>query len=528
MSYVEPQGIIYLCSGVPLDNTYQNCIYFASDTDRNTYFKTKVLDTYEKESYTRVTEGVLKVQAVKSHIQYCNYMFFKNRGAEKTYFAFINSVEYISENCSRIEFEIDEITTWLNSVDLGSCLIKRGMQREYQSSLVSVNKVPEPISSGEKVSGDYVDLITNKYGVVIASTIDSSGSTSLGTMYGGIYSGAHYSYYDLNDETDVTNINIILEGYSEHENSIINMFMFPKQFWSSSFKSASETATSAGFDVSFSCDGYYPKNPKLRNSAYSAIEIFGSDGNSKTYALEQFTRTSGGYPHPQFKITCSITANPVIFVYPLNYMGMSENVAEGVAFDVLPLCSWDSDTYRAWLAQNMGYQTIALNQAGYNAISTSVGALGGVFTHPISSVKTAVDAAANYTFTSQTIAENQRVASLQAPKYNGATGAYPMFALGTRGVFSRFVFPNNGEAEAIDRFFSTFGYAQETYGQVKPYLYCRPYWNYIQTGNITPTGTVPMTAITKIKEIFNRGVTFWKSAEYVGHYNLYDNSYVGD
>ena len=93
---------------------------------------------------------------------------------------------------------------------------------------------------------------------------------------------------------------------------------------------------------------------------------------------------------------------------------------------------------------------------------------------------------------------------------------------------------NYDNAEKIDNFFTLFGYAikQLKYPNIAytPKNKLRPHWNYIKniTTIILPkigTSTIYVNeeVETKLKEIYNNGITFWMNGEEVGDYSL-DNS----
>ncbi len=51
-----------------------------------------------------------------------------------------------------------------------------------------------------------------------------------------------------------------------------------------------------------------------------------------------------------------------------------------------------------------------------------------------------------------------------------------------------------------------------------PNISSRPSWNYVKTVGCNITGSVPTSTISKIKEIFDNGVTFWKDTAAVCDY----------
>ena len=62
---IQPNSIIKLCSGVPIDSSYKDTIYFASKSAQKTYFESKVSKTMDKASFQRINgqQGVVRMGA---------------------------------------------------------------------------------------------------------------------------------------------------------------------------------------------------------------------------------------------------------------------------------------------------------------------------------------------------------------------------------------------------------------------------------------------------------------------------------
>jgi hypothetical protein len=72
-------------------------------------------------------------------------------------------------------------------------------------------------------------------------------------------------------------------------------------------------------------------------------------------------------------------------------------------------------------------------------------------------------------------------------------------------------------AQRIDDFFTMYGYKVNT---VKvPNVNGRPRWNYVQTVDINIDGAIPSNDMSRLKQMYNDGVTLWKSASYFGDYS---------
>ena len=72
--------------------------------------------------------------------------------------------------------------------------------------------------------------------------------------------------------------------------------------------------------------------------------------------------------------------------------------------------------------------------------------------------------------------------------------------------------------QSIDTYFTMFGYA--VHRLKKPNRNSRPHWNYVKTIGATVTGSVPADDMRKICNIYDNGITTWKSLSEVYNYDL--------
>lgn len=133
MSYIQPNSTLKLFKSIPFDPNYENTIIFDSKNNQETYFNSMNGIVLNSQSYTRVNKGVIKVaqssvlndNAIASFFE-CNYLAFKNTSFEnKWFYAFVDRVEYINNNCVSIMWHIDVIQTFMFDWTFEDCLIER-------------------------------------------------------------------------------------------------------------------------------------------------------------------------------------------------------------------------------------------------------------------------------------------------------------------------------------------------------------------------------------------------------------------
>ena len=143
---IQPNSVIKLCSGVPIDSSYKDTIYFESRSAQKSYFDSKVSKTMDKASFQRINgqQGVVRMSANAESIYNCNYMMFQNTNyGSKWFYAFITNIEYVNDKVSNVYFTIDVMQTWfMFDCTLKECFVEREHSTiDYAgSNIVSENK----------------------------------------------------------------------------------------------------------------------------------------------------------------------------------------------------------------------------------------------------------------------------------------------------------------------------------------------------------------------------------------------------
>ena len=139
---IQPNSIIKLCSGVPIDSSYKDTIYFVSKSAQKSYFDSKVSKTMDKASFQRINgqQGVVRMSASAESIYNCNYMMFQNTNySTKWFYAFLTNIEYVNDKVSNVYFTIDVMQTWfLFDCTLKECFVER--EHSITDNEVKVNQ----------------------------------------------------------------------------------------------------------------------------------------------------------------------------------------------------------------------------------------------------------------------------------------------------------------------------------------------------------------------------------------------------
>ena len=504
-----------------MDPSYNNTVLFASAAAQASYMVGKTRFNLTNYTYQRIKKGVARVGIKADSLYNCNYMMFQNTAfGSKWFYAFITSVEYVNNQASDIFFEIDVLQTWLFDYDAKECYIER---MHTPTDVIGEHIEPEPVSPGEYVFHDYSDIgnITDEIKLsdlcVVAAVTDASGQgSSNGKVYNRVYGGATLTAFEL---TDTDGINDFLSGYVSQPDAVVGLYMCPRIF----AKDGTDPINPGGEEIKQNSifdgyilnpppteqngadlDGYIPKNNKLYTYPYNYYHIDNGTGQGLSLRYEFFDKRK-----PEFLLSGTVTQPVTVSIFPQKYKGASNPKTESISITNYPMCSWNVDAYKAWMAQNSVPLAIDTGVSAVSAIgSLLTGNIGGA-------VQTGVGAAAN-------IAKQNYTASIAADisKGNFNNGGVNV-SIGQQSFFGGRCTINRNSAKMIDDFFTMYGYQVGIIGI--PPRKNRPHFTYVKTNDANIEGNIPADDCKKIAEAYNAGITFWVKPEEVGQWSVLNN-----
>lgn len=76
-----------------------------------------------------------------------NYCMYKNSNfGDKWFYAFINRVEYVAPNCTKLYLQTDVWQTWFFDITYGQCFVER---EHVNSDKIGKHTIPESVSPSE-------------------------------------------------------------------------------------------------------------------------------------------------------------------------------------------------------------------------------------------------------------------------------------------------------------------------------------------------------------------------------------------
>lgn len=492
---MSPITSVKLLSNVPLDSSYKDTLNFSDVSSQYNFFNGKTKYTFDNMTPVKLQNAV-RIPKKADDLYDCNYIMFKNANfSNKWFYAFITKINYISTNMCTVEFLIDVMQTWQFDITLKPSFVVR---EHTNDDTIGSNLVTENLELGEYISEgmEFTGLIDRDFVIVVATTADQTGADVTGGTYAGIYSGLKLIAF-----TDPATVNTMIATLTSQNkaSAIVAIFMMPSSFVTVQGDLPAHHPI-AKYKKLDNIDGYMPKNNKLFTHPFTFMYVTNLQGNSAIYPYEYFEDPSDC----TFEVVGDMSCNPQVVLYPSNYKGVSYNYNEKIVLDGFPQCAYNTDSFQAWLAQNGASTAVSV-------LGTALTLGAGVATaNPIAigaGIASAVSVA-------NTVAKIYTASTLP-PQAHGASGSSANMAMGIKDFAFMRMSIRDEYAKIIDDYFSMFGYA--THRVKIPNTTGRPSWNYVKTIDCKIVGNVPFEDITKIKSVYDNGVTFWHG-DYVGDY----------
>ena len=507
-----PTTEVVLCRDVPLDNSYDHQLTFASQQAQAAYFYSKAYKTLSNNTYQRVMMNKLRIQCSIAEAMACNYLFFSNNSHDnKTIYAFITGWEYVNEVTTEITYEIDVFQTFWFDIDIKSAFVER---EHSNTDVIGENTLPENLEAGEyKLIGsselapyEATGIVDTNACAIFYCTFDSNFEPFKGDFCNYVYSGLYAHIC-----TTVNEVQTFIENTLTNEGSldgIVAGFMCP---WTPQTKSNIQWTRQITKQF-VSIDGYVPKNNKLFTAPYYVLRVR-NDADMAEYKFEWFSGDTC-----DFNLIGCILPEPTLTIYPTNYLESST----GGRLDLrqvsskYPQIALAQDAYKVYIAQNSA--SIYTQFLGRTA-ETGVNMVKNLFT---GNAGGSLSELTGYMVQNQNTLAQLEDMKFRPTQLNGAQTSLSDYSIGAKKFYADILSIKAEYARIIDDFFTMYGYA--THRVKAPNILGRPYWNYVKTqGVVLDIANAPQPYVRKVIDCFNRGITFWHNPATVGNYSL-DNS----
>ena len=537
---ITPQTSIELLQCV-LTEDQENQLTFTNVEAQNDYFGGLPKLSVPNNSYQR-KDQTIRFEGNADTLMKYNYVRYKNgQYGNKWFYAFITGMDYINENVTAIHIKTDVYQTWCFDITLEPTFIER---EHVSDDGFGLHTLPEGLETGPYIVKEYIpmDWANLEQSLVCMQVSDFPTSAGITTapvrIYNGMPSGCYYLVFKRESASELGKW-ITAYVNDQKQDAILSIFPIPATLAQPNDPSApsqiskltnsisdntyifrqSQNAidmTVYGIDSSFGDDfeGYVPKNNKLYISPYCYFYLNTFTGSTVEYNYEQF------YGPIQFKVWGSITSGGEFKIVPLNIRGAGDEGSYGFGMSLasMPQGSWNNDTYLNWRALNMDAIAIEAQRDSMTSFIQSGRSAWnldflGVTANEI-----------DYNARVKQRLNEQRIASKMPNQARGDTATQSLtFSMGyADGGFYRMCIRKE-YAQIIDQYFTAFGYLVNEFKT--PNINTRKYFNYIKTVGMNLVGDLPQDDLIQLKQIFDKGCTFWHNPNYFLNYDV-NNSII--
>lgn len=454
-------SIIYLYKGVPLLKGGTEVLYVYQD-NAITQLEPFLHRTFFQYYYVREERQYVRIKVTMPEVEGCNYLAFRNpSNGNKWFFGFIDKLVYINDNTVEIEFTIDVFPTYLGDASLleKGFLVRNTVANDIRGRYLEPDYVPKT-SKYDYISLQNISFNANRAIVYFAVSSDELDDMNIPPLAYPTASGGGLTVYtDVGIKCGVLTKEL-LDIIQRLNGVIIGCYLCPDIFQQtyeglSIFPMYRNLGEIGGNGLKDFPDTI--SHQKIRTGVYNSIVLNTSQG-SRVYQLELFTNPS----QIRFGVVQLMCPCPSVFVYPKNYKGIADNLAEGLLmkFPAIPISANAVYTYAQrtqdnWaIIQNMASGAFGGAVSGFTYGMTGAGPVGGIGGAVIGGLAGLVTGGGAGVLS---LVKNEQMAQFTPPSVTGS-GEPVVSVNGDLFVNLFAVRPSQNDLNKIDNFFDYFGY----------------------------------------------------------------------
>ena len=549
MAYIQPQTSIEFFTDLGLSQDYNDSLYFGSEAEKDAYFTNTNyrLAHVERCTYAREHRGFVRVELPMSTMIHAQYMRFKNNGfVNKWWYAFVTDVNYINNNTTEVQFELDPLMSWMGDFTLSECFVER---QHSETDGIGDNIIDEPVNIGTYVTNEMTRTgHFNNWTYIVFFSPNVLGAFTQSDVNDdlGIYSGLSAVIFP-DDGTAETALNVYrlveavfgaVQMVAYVPDDFIPLLTNVSGYDDPNVRQTAPVIYSHSMlrsDMFNGIDGYSPKNNKLYTAPYNLLCVLNSEGMENDYRIEFF---EDNVTHTiDFQISASVNEKTQIRLAPYSYKGQAVNEEELMTMQDFPYAAWGSDAFAAYMAQTLSDSPVRLLASANNRISESDSSYANYsdMTRAVTiddkeeetRITRNVDGAMEDT---QAISGGSLGVSLGIQiganigkailtpnniKGGGATDVTTLMKRKDFWFLRKSI--NSQSAKVIDDYFTMFGYAVKSVHE--PKMHVRQRFTYVKTIGCKINCMCPASDADFIEKIFNKGVRFWVNHTDIGNYS---------
>lgn len=548
----EPQVTECWIGQVPWDAEYTNIVDFSSqDAQEEKIISIMRIHKTDCSYIQKDSAIILKGNADEyKYMNYCCY-FNANENSRKMFYNFIDRIEYIAKNTTKIYLKTDVWQTWQFDVVFRQSWIERSHVPK-SSDTIGGNLEPEPLSPIPIITRSYESEPSvghnsdwePQWVLHSASKYNSSTGKYEYDGVGDVNTFAEYGFYidskadmktyidkygrksfdnivsdidlDLDwkqlwkyllttgEEVKNTPIGIALTGLptlaelQDHRDELIGLYAIPKWARSSGWYATNEEVSISKEmpNTSNLACGYTPRNKKMLSSMFKAYVLYSRSG---IYIPLKPEAISG-------KVTVECSCIPMdIGGFYLRLHNYNERDKQFLFVG-----------YRG--ERRVGYDAnTGLNKA-LTLMQSVPQIAGGVAT-------SIAEPTATFEIAGQVLQEGVSLIDRLGTSLGSFGNNTNLINITNGRATLRWtdISPTLSECKKFDAFFDCFGYSINEFGNPRSYFTNRSNWNYIKTRNLNFTFFGNKDDETEFANIFNKGTTVWHNIDNMGDYTQSNN-----
>lgn len=536
---------VHLYSGVPWDLSYQHVRLYDSKYQLLTTLDSKYLvKSLSHVAQVKPSSMRIKIPSNEYYALHVNYLAYRTRGHEWI-FAFVTGSNFLSNATTELQLEYDVFQNNIYDVTIKPSFIKMNHIFKREDTIFG-NLQPVSLETNDYVVAekDQINVGKNYIGVYTSGT--ATGEFEEGYMNNDIYNANNFTAFEVENQ-GAESVNAFVKAFNESGriDNIVNMFMCPYLCVQNQYDN-DHNIHYVDTDISlkpYLFEGYKPKNNKLYQYPFVYLLLDNNGGQTATYKFE-LDRSKEGLT---LRTIGALNTQPTLATYPMNYGGIPNNYSQMLISTNMPNVAFNSDSYKAWLAQHSAVLQLGnmASQENYDfgmyetrkdmvgGVINTVGKVGGaIATGGLAGVGQAGMAGLEAFDTGKQIAHKQKQLAYQRQSFlapiqdrskmsntcKGKGDATSVnYTLGLRSPTVYKMCIRGEQAKVIDDYFTQFGYPINRIQKIN--LHKRKSWDYLETDNIAIQGKMELAERSTLCQIFDSGVFIWHTDD-LGNFAL--------
>ena len=530
-----------------LERTGHKTIDFASASARDAYFSGNSVvanicftafngnATYIRE-HDVINVGISADALDSAGVNYCR--FINPQAGNFFRYAFIDQIEYVAPETSRLHIRVDAFVSNIGNINLGQCFVER---EHVADDTRGLHTLPETIATENMVCNSVLydlcpDLAgftksgfnANYYAAIFMTEPTFTVPGNYDSYIGG---NANCSYIIAPESIDDLGALIDFLTDNNLSNAIIGIIPLIRGFVTATeVDLPAEVASEVGFSKVYTItdtsnskygvtlyssfgalDGYTPHNNKLYTYPYNYIKVMSASGAETILEYEKLPGTNDN-----FIVSYSASLSPTLSIAPEYYNGVTKPVDKIVSYSQFSPIAYTVDTYSQWYAQNKNVVDLTLYTKAGAIVRSGFGALSAQNTQQaLGAAGNVLDSTVNAMQWLASVMDMQR----RPDEIKGTLTGNALIYQSRAGVKVLDMCIKGEYAEIIDRYFDCYGYNVSI--TKTPQINSRPHYNYCKTVGSNVYGAMPEDHKEQIDRLFNDGITVWHISS-GGSYGTYD------